>query len=166
MYVEKKQILILKQLPTPKFVFRRSFYQKRKCHNKSLLLCVLKTSNIHLSAHLCGRGVHSLPLNSLLDHISHALSVTTGRIPLFCDIIVYFISSFAYYLSLWIFQSVCGLWAALSFTTQAVCQLHLRWSSTFTAITWQPLLLTQSNFSCYLYIFCNLCYFCVARHRG
>ena len=46
---------------------------------------MLKTKNIHLSVHLCGRGVHSLPLNSLLGHISHALSVATGRIPsLFC----------------------------------------------------------------------------------
>ena len=67
------------------FVFKRAFYQKRKRHNKSPLLCVLKTKNIHLSVYLCGRGVHSLPLNSLLGHISHALSVATGRIPsLFC----------------------------------------------------------------------------------
>ena len=29
------------------FVFKRAFYQKRKRHNKSPLLCVLKTKNIH-----------------------------------------------------------------------------------------------------------------------
>ena len=48
---------------------------------------MLKTKNVHLVVHVCGRGVHSLPLNSLLGHISHALSVATGRIPsLFCGI--------------------------------------------------------------------------------
>ena len=42
---------------------------------------------------LCGRGVHSLPVNSLLDHISRALSVATGRIPsLFCAMYVYSLS--------------------------------------------------------------------------
>ena len=75
------------QLPTPKFIFRHAFYQKRKRLNKSPLLCVLKTSNIHLSAYLCGRGVYSLPLNSLLGHISHALSVATGRI----EYLLYFV---------------------------------------------------------------------------
>ena len=36
------------------FVFKRAFYQKRKRHNKSPLLCVLKTKNIHLSVQLAG----------------------------------------------------------------------------------------------------------------
>ena len=72
--------MILKQLPTPKFVFRHKFY-------KSPLLCVLKTKTVHLPIHLWARGVHSLPLNNLLGHISCALSVATGRIPSsFCDI--------------------------------------------------------------------------------
>ena len=54
------------QLPTPKFICRRTFYQKRKTPQQvSIALCVLKTKNVHLSVHLCGGGVHSLPLNSL-----------------------------------------------------------------------------------------------------
>ena len=71
---------MLKQLPTPKFVFRRTLYQKRKTPQQvSIALCVKN----------CGRGVrrgvHFMLLNSLLGHISHALSVATGRIPsLFC----------------------------------------------------------------------------------
>ena len=48
---------------------------------------MLKLRNVHLC------GVHSLPLNSLLGHISHALSVATGRIPsLSCAFTILFIS--------------------------------------------------------------------------
>ena len=56
---------------------------KQKAPNNKLFRS--KTQQVPLSIHLCGRGVHSLPLNSSLGHISHALSVATGRIPpLFC----------------------------------------------------------------------------------
>ena len=85
MYVEKTKYKYLSNYQHPSSFSDVHFTKKEKRHNKSSLLCVLKTKNVHLFVHLCARGEHSLPLNSLLGHISHALSVATGRIPsLFC----------------------------------------------------------------------------------